>query len=203
MSCASFFAELGDGVRSDLTRASRERSPAPRSATTSPGTRCPTSGACFLNPALRAIRCSRNPWTAKPKRFDKYPESGMKEVLLSGSSDKEYSYDASIGGTFHGAMTYHAIKRDRGRGLPAHLRRPAHPAPADAGRGGLPAAPPARGQGREQGAPDLHLADSTGDAIQGVRRSGEPAASLPPGDGALAPGARQDLGQRTASAPRA
>ena len=39
-----------------------------------------------------------------------YPESGMKEVLLSGSTDKEYSYDANIEGTFHGAMTYHAIK---------------------------------------------------------------------------------------------
>ena len=33
----------------------------------------------------------------------------MKEVLLSGCTDKEYSYDALIDGAYHGAMTYHAI----------------------------------------------------------------------------------------------
>lgn len=42
-----------------------------------------------------------------------YPQSGMKETLLSGSKSTEYSYDAQIGGTYHGAMTYYAIETIR------------------------------------------------------------------------------------------
>ena len=34
----------------------------------------------------------------------------MKEILLSGCLDYEYSYDALIGGTYHGAMTYFALQ---------------------------------------------------------------------------------------------
>jgi hypothetical protein len=37
----------------------------------------------------------------------------MKEVLLSGCTDKEYSYDALIGGTYHGAMSYYALQAIR------------------------------------------------------------------------------------------
>jgi hypothetical protein len=62
----------------------------------------------FLNPALRRELVLTNPWKAKPKRQIKYPETHMKEILLSGCSDKEYSYDALIGGGYHGAMTYFA-----------------------------------------------------------------------------------------------
>ena len=51
-----------------------------------------------------------NPWKAKSKSKEKYPESKMKEVLLSGCTDKEYSYDAFIDGKYHGAMTYFAMK---------------------------------------------------------------------------------------------
>ena len=54
-----------------------------------------------------------NPWKAKPKRVEKHPESAMKDLLLTGCSDKEYSYDASIEGTYHGAMTYYALKAIR------------------------------------------------------------------------------------------
>ena len=64
----------------------------------------------FLNPALRGDPVLPNPWRARPKRPEKYPESRMTEVLLSGCTDREYSYDALIGGTYHGAMTYHAIQ---------------------------------------------------------------------------------------------
>jgi metacaspase-1 len=67
----------------------------------------------FLNPALRGDPVLTNPWVAEPRRREKYPESAMEEVLISGSSDTEYSYDANIEGTFHGAMTYHAIKAIR------------------------------------------------------------------------------------------
>ena len=34
----------------------------------------------------------------------------MKEILFSGCTDKEYSYDALIGGLYHGAMTYFALQ---------------------------------------------------------------------------------------------
>ena len=64
----------------------------------------------FLNPALRGDPVLENPFRALPKRTEKYPESKMNEVLLSGCTDKEYSYDALIGGVYHGAMTYYAIQ---------------------------------------------------------------------------------------------
>lgn len=67
----------------------------------------------FLDPALRSEPILENPFRALPKRPSKYPESGMKEVLLSGCTDREYSYDALIGGTYHGAMTYYAIQAIR------------------------------------------------------------------------------------------
>lgn len=38
-----------------------------------------------------------------------YPQSGMKEILVSGCTAKQYSYDAHIAGDFHGAMSYYAI----------------------------------------------------------------------------------------------
>ena len=38
------------------------------------------------------------------------PEADMPEVLLTGCSDSEYSYDASIDGRPNGAMTYMALK---------------------------------------------------------------------------------------------
>lgn len=64
----------------------------------------------FLNPALRGERVLANPWKAPSKRHEKHPESKMKDVLLSGCTDKEYSYDALLNGTYHGAMTFHAIQ---------------------------------------------------------------------------------------------
>lgn len=64
----------------------------------------------FLNPALRGDPVLENPFKAMPTRITKYPESKMNEVLLSGCTDKEYSYDALIGGTYHGAMTYYALQ---------------------------------------------------------------------------------------------
>jgi hypothetical protein len=63
----------------------------------------------FLNPALLGRKVINNPWKAKPSRVQQYPQSKMKEVLLSGCTDQEYSYDAKIGGTYHGAMTYYAV----------------------------------------------------------------------------------------------
>jgi metacaspase-1 len=68
----------------------------------------------FLNPALvRDVRILENAARAKPRRYEAYPESEMKELLLSGCTDEEVSYDASIDGAYHGAMTYHALKAIR------------------------------------------------------------------------------------------
>ena len=53
---------------------------------------------------LRSVR------KAKP---EKYPESGMREVLLSGCKANQTSADAHINGDFHGAMSYYAIQAIR------------------------------------------------------------------------------------------
>jgi hypothetical protein len=76
-----------------------------------PGLRTPDDRRVrFLSPAIvKSGDVLENPWKAKRKRKDKFPESRMKDVLLSGCSDSEYSYDAFIQGKYHGAMTYHAI----------------------------------------------------------------------------------------------
>lgn len=79
-----------------------------------PGMRTPDDRRVrFLSPALRGQKVLENPWKAKPKTRIKYPESKMNEVLLSGCSDKEYSYDAYFNGTYHGAMTYYALQAIR------------------------------------------------------------------------------------------
>ncbi|MGI8638591.1 MAG: caspase family protein [Pyrinomonadaceae bacterium] len=79
-----------------------------------PGLRTPDDRRVrFLSPALRGLPVLANPWKAKPKRTIKYPESKMNEVLLSGCTDKEYSYDAYFNGIYHGAMTYFALRAIR------------------------------------------------------------------------------------------
>jgi hypothetical protein len=68
----------------------------------------------FLSPALRGDAVLQNPWKAQPKGKAIYPESKMKEILLSGCTEKEYSYDALIDGVYHGAMTYFALQAIKG-----------------------------------------------------------------------------------------
>ncbi|HWP92509.1 MAG TPA: caspase family protein [Thermodesulfobacteriota bacterium] len=67
----------------------------------------------FLSPALRGLPVLQNPWSAKPNSKMKQPESKMMEILLSGCTDKEYSYDAFFDGVYHGALTYYAIQAIR------------------------------------------------------------------------------------------
>lgn len=64
----------------------------------------------FLSPRLRGEAEVAQPWKKLKKNKELYPESDMKEILLTGCSDQEFSYDALIGGTYHGAMTYHALQ---------------------------------------------------------------------------------------------
>lgn len=75
-----------------------------------PGLRTPDDRRVrFLSPALRGEPVLENPFKARPRGGAAHPQSKMKEVLLTGSSDSEYSYDALIGGVYHGAMTYFAL----------------------------------------------------------------------------------------------
>lgn len=76
-----------------------------------PGMRTPDDRRVrFLSPALRGGKVLNNPWKAKPRLKMQFPQATMKEVLLSGCTDSEYSYDALIAGKYHGAMTYFALQ---------------------------------------------------------------------------------------------
>lgn len=65
----------------------------------------------FLNPSLIGrpeIAGVRQ--KAAPRRPEKFTEAKMREVLVTGCRDNQYSYDARIGTTYHGAMTYFATE---------------------------------------------------------------------------------------------
>ncbi|MDD3247910.1 MAG: caspase family protein [Methanosarcina sp.] len=107
------FAKLAEGVSLTVISDSCFSGTVTRAAVSEiiPGLKTPDDRRMrFLNPALMGRLVLQNPWKAKPKGKTKYPESKMKDVLLSGCTDKEYSYDALIGGTYHGAMTYFALQ---------------------------------------------------------------------------------------------
>lgn len=63
----------------------------------------------FLNPAHLGRRALKDPGEAKARGRQRYPQAQMKEVLLSGCDPTEYSYDALIDGTYHGALTAMAL----------------------------------------------------------------------------------------------
>jgi len=110
------FADLPQGVRLTIISDSCFSGTVTRVAVGEilPGLRMPDDRRVrFLSPSLRGDVVLENPWKAKPKGRIKYPESKMKEVLLTGCTDKEYSYDAYIGGVYHGAMTYFALQAIR------------------------------------------------------------------------------------------
>ena len=67
----------------------------------------------FLYPSRFGLEVLKNPWKALLWWKTKYPETEMKDVLLSGCSNREYSYDALIDGRYHGAMTHYALKAIR------------------------------------------------------------------------------------------
>lgn len=109
----NLFADLPRGVKLTVISDSCFSGTVTRAAVAEviPGIKTPDDRRVrFLNPALRGAPVLANPWKARPKSKSKYPESKMTEVLLSGCSDKEYSYDALIDGSYHGAMTYFALQ---------------------------------------------------------------------------------------------
>lgn len=65
----------------------------------------------FVNPSLigrREIAGVRH--RAAPRSAELHPQSKMREVLVSGCRDDQYSYDARFGNTYHGAMTHFALE---------------------------------------------------------------------------------------------
>lgn len=65
----------------------------------------------FVNPSLlgrREIAGVRR--RAVPRSAEMYPQSKMREILVSGCRDNQYSYDARFGSVYHGAMTYFALE---------------------------------------------------------------------------------------------
>jgi hypothetical protein len=67
----------------------------------------------FFHPSLIGKSVLSNPFQAIDRSKVKHPQWKMKDVLLSGCTASEYSYDALIGGKYHGAMTYFAIQAIR------------------------------------------------------------------------------------------
>ena len=47
---------------------------------------------------------------AKPRSAERHPQRTMREVLVSGCRDNQYSYDARFGDVYHGAMSYFALQ---------------------------------------------------------------------------------------------
>ena len=101
------FSVLPDGVRLTVISDSCHSG----SVTRDPGTETPDRRRKrWIDPkaiGLRELPDVRR--TAKPRSVELYPESGMKEILLSGCRSDQYSYDARFGRKFHGAMTHHAL----------------------------------------------------------------------------------------------
>jgi Caspase domain. len=64
----------------------------------------------FLPPEAIGRATLDDPYLAKNRSEEKYPQSQMKDILLSGSSDNESSLDAKIDGQYHGVMSYFALK---------------------------------------------------------------------------------------------
>jgi len=65
----------------------------------------------FVNPSeigRREIAGVRQ--KAVPRSAETYPESKMREVLVTGCRDNQYSYDARFGSVYHGAMTHFALQ---------------------------------------------------------------------------------------------
>lgn len=77
------------------------------------------SDSCFSGSVTRLVPEKARPRFMPPVGFsenrvvqDRFllPESGMPEILISGCSDSEYSYDAEIDGRYNGAMSAMAIR---------------------------------------------------------------------------------------------
>ena len=72
----------------------------------------------FLNPEVLGLPSLENMQQSLKTKFDLFiAQKMMKEVLLSGCKDDQYSYDAWMGDKFHGVFSYHAIRLIKERGF--------------------------------------------------------------------------------------
>ena len=67
----------------------------------------------FLDPDLRGYKAVSNPLRYKRKKAEKFPESGMKEILISATNDIEFAYDDKFDDVYHGALSYYALQTIR------------------------------------------------------------------------------------------
>lgn len=67
----------------------------------------------FLNPKVIGLPELPDADAAKPRSASAYSQADMKEVLLSGCTQREYSWDAMIAGKAHGAMSWYALETIR------------------------------------------------------------------------------------------
>jgi hypothetical protein len=83
------------------------------------GTRAPDSTTAddrrvrFLHPQVLRRATLRDIGAARSRAQNKFPESTMNDVLLSGCADRQTSNDALIDGRYHGAMSYFALQAIR------------------------------------------------------------------------------------------
>lgn len=64
----------------------------------------------FLYPSRFGLEVLEDPWKALLWWKVKYPETEMKDVLLRGCSNRQYSYDALIERRYRGSMTHYPLK---------------------------------------------------------------------------------------------
>ncbi|MBA3287684.1 MAG: caspase family protein [Acidimicrobiia bacterium] len=103
------FADIPRGVRFTVVSDSCHSGSATR-APFEPALTPDHRRARFCNPRLLGLRDINDVRRrARPRGADLHPESGMRELLLSGCRSDQYSYDAQFGRKFHGAMTHHAL----------------------------------------------------------------------------------------------
>jgi uncharacterized caspase-like protein len=67
----------------------------------------------FLDPRRIGLRELRDADSARSKSRAKRNQGAMRELLLSGCTQREYSWDDDLGGVPHGAMTYYALQSIR------------------------------------------------------------------------------------------
>ena len=67
----------------------------------------------FLDPKLLGYKIIANLFRFIRRKSEKYPESEMKEILLSGCKPLEYAHDDKFGDEYHGAMSHFALQTIR------------------------------------------------------------------------------------------
>lgn len=100
----ALFSDLPGGVRLTVLSDSCHSGSLTRDFPFTPDHRLPR----FMTPKALGRRELDDPRAVKP-RTELHPVADMREVLLSGCKHNQYSFDATIDGTPHGAFSFHAL----------------------------------------------------------------------------------------------